>query len=81
MDDEIPPFRKLISFADLVAMGWPYCRVHTMRLMRIGRAPVALKLGPERNSHLRWFLDEWPPFLETQRWVPGPDDEPPDTAP
>lgn len=59
--------RRVITFAELQTMGWPYCRVHTMRLMHDGKIPLALKLGDTKNAHIVWFYDEWPPYFEARR--------------
>lgn len=79
MDNEIPPLelRKLVSFADLKAIGWPYCRVQTKRMISAGRFPRCLKLGPGNHGHIVWYLDEVVTYLEAQRWEP---DDPDDTS-
>lgn len=48
--------RLLVDWKSLQAMGWPYSRVHTWRMMQEGRFPQAVKLGRHRNAHPVWRL-------------------------
>jgi predicted DNA-binding transcriptional regulator AlpA len=48
--------RLLVDWKSLKAMGWPYSRVHTWRLMESGAFPRAYKLGKHRNAHPVWKL-------------------------
>lgn len=50
--------RLLVDWKGLVAMGWPYSRVHTWRMMRAGEFAQACKLGKHRNSHPVWRLHD-----------------------
>ena len=54
--------KLLVTWKDLKALGWPYSRAHTWRLMKDGKFCQCVKLGGHRNSHPVWkWLDvlEW----------------------
>lgn len=57
--------RLLVDWKSLKAMGWPYSRVHTWRMMGGGSFPRASKLGKHRNSHPVWKLTDVLKALET----------------
>lgn len=57
--------RMLVDWKSLKAMGWPYSRVHTWRLMKDGSFPRAFKLGKFRNSHPVWKLSDIYKAFET----------------
>jgi predicted DNA-binding transcriptional regulator AlpA len=57
--------RLLVDWKGLKALGWPYSRVHTWRLMSEGRFPRAHKLGRHRNSHPVWKLTDILKAFET----------------
>lgn len=47
--------KLLIDWKTLKALGWPYSRAHTWRMMHEGRFPQCIKLGGGgRNAHPVW---------------------------
>jgi predicted DNA-binding transcriptional regulator AlpA len=49
---------RMVDWKTLKAIGWPYSRQHTWRLMAAGRFPQAYKLGSHRNSRVVWKLSD-----------------------
>lgn len=49
---------RMVSWKELKAIGWPYSRQHTWRLMEAERFPQAHKLGSHRNSRVVWKLSD-----------------------
>lgn len=55
--------KLIVDWKGLKAMGWPYSRVHTWRMMfdpdyAGSRFPLCRKLGKDRNSHPVWKVSE-----------------------
>lgn len=55
--------KLIVDWKGLKAMGWPYSRVHTWRMMfdpdyAGNRFPRCRKLGKDRNSHPVWVFAE-----------------------
>jgi predicted DNA-binding transcriptional regulator AlpA len=49
---------RVVDWKGLKALGYPYSRAHTWRMMKDGEFPQALKLGKHRNSHPVWWVSE-----------------------
>jgi hypothetical protein len=49
MDDGV------VDWKGLKALGWPYSRTQTWRLMKAGKFPMSFKLADYRNSHPVWW--------------------------
>ncbi len=60
------PQRQIVDWRGLKALGWPYSRAHTWRMMDSGDFPKAFKLGAHRNSHPVWKLTDILAHLETR---------------
>jgi hypothetical protein len=58
MDDN-----RIVDWKGLKALGWPYCRTHTWRLMAAGMFAQSFKLVQTRNAHPVWLLREVIPWL------------------
>jgi predicted DNA-binding transcriptional regulator AlpA len=50
--------RLIVDWKSLKALGWPYSRAHTWRMMESGDFPQSFKLGGHRNSHPVWKLKD-----------------------
>lgn len=60
----------VVDWKGLKKMGWPYCRVHTWRLMfdpdyADNRFPLCHKLGNEPGCRVLWRVVEILAYLET----------------
>jgi predicted DNA-binding transcriptional regulator AlpA len=62
MEDE-----GIVDWKGLKALGWPYSRTHTWRLMKAGQFPKSFKLLDFRNSHPMWWLAEVIKFLKSRQ--------------
>ena len=49
---------EVIDWKGLQALGWPYSRTHTWRMMKAGKFVRCFKLGNTRNSHPVWWRRE-----------------------
>ena len=56
--------RMIVDWKGLKALGWPYSRAHTWRMMRDGRFCQNFKLGGHRNAHPVWRLRDVLQWLE-----------------
>jgi hypothetical protein len=56
--------RMIVDWKGLKALGWPYSRAHTWRMMREGKFCPCFKLGGHRNSHPVWRLRDVISWLE-----------------
>jgi predicted DNA-binding transcriptional regulator AlpA len=56
--------RLLVDWKTLKALGWPYSRAHTWRLMEDAKFPRCHKLGGHRNSHPVWRMKDIIDHLE-----------------
>jgi predicted DNA-binding transcriptional regulator AlpA len=56
--------RLLVDWKSLKALGWPYSRAHTWRLMEAAKFPQCIKLGGHRNSHPVWRMKDVIDHLE-----------------
>ena len=56
--------RMLVDWKGLKAMGWPYSRQHTYRLVWQGRLAAPLKFGNYRRARIAWRLSDIESFLE-----------------
>lgn len=56
--------RKLVTWKELKAMGWPYSRQHTMRMIRAERFPEPIKFGPQPGSRIAWRWPQVQPYFE-----------------
>jgi prophage regulatory protein len=54
-----PSPRRFLSFKELRARGICYSRTHTWRMVRAGKFPVPVKLGPSRNAWVESEIDAW----------------------
>lgn len=57
--------RLLVDWKGLKALGWPYSRAHTWRMMNDGRFPRCHRLGRHRNSHPVWRMRDILDAFET----------------
>jgi predicted DNA-binding transcriptional regulator AlpA len=57
--------KLIVDWKTLKALGWPYSRAHTWRLMREGRFCQSHKIGNHRNSHPVWRYKDVIGWLET----------------
>jgi predicted DNA-binding transcriptional regulator AlpA len=48
----------IVDWKGLQAMGWPYSRQHTWRLMAANKSPKAHKLGVDLAAHPVWRVAE-----------------------
>jgi predicted DNA-binding transcriptional regulator AlpA len=55
----------IVGWKDLKALGWPYSRTHTWRMMKEGKFCQNIKLGGHRNSHPVWRLQDVLQWLES----------------
>lgn len=57
--------RKLVTWKQLVELGWPYSRYHTThRLIPEGRFPAFIKFGKYRGARIAWHWDQVRRFFE-----------------
>ena len=56
--------RILIDWKALKALGWPYSRQHTYRLVRDGKFPRPLKFGNYRRARIAWRYEEIQAYLD-----------------
>jgi hypothetical protein len=50
--------RMLVDWKTLKALGWPYSRTHTVRLMSAGMFPQSFKLTDHPNGHPVWRIKD-----------------------
>lgn len=50
---------KLLSHTALQEKGISYSKVQIWRLIKAGRFPAAVKLGPGRNAWVETEIDRW----------------------
>lgn len=62
MDDTVELI--LVDWKALKRRGWPFCRVHTFRLVAAGRFPAPKKYGNHRGARVAWLWKEVKPYLE-----------------
>jgi len=55
----------LVDWKRLKAMGWPYSRTSTYRMVADGRFPKFLKLGPARGARIAWRWKDIKSFFES----------------
>ena len=60
MDDGI------VDWKGLKALGWPYSRTQTWRLMKAGKFPKSFKLADFPNSHPVWWRREIVEFFRSR---------------
>lgn len=56
--------RLLVTWKALKALGWPYSRTHTMRLVKLGRFPKPIKFGEHRNARIAWYWVDIQEYLK-----------------
>jgi hypothetical protein len=57
--------RRLVTWKQLVEMGWPYSRYHTThRMIPEGRFPNFEKFGPHRGARIVWLWVRVKHFFE-----------------
>ena len=61
MSDE----RILIDWKGLKAIGWPYCRQHTYRLIDRGVVPAPLKFGTHPGARTAWRWKDIRNYLDS----------------
>jgi predicted DNA-binding transcriptional regulator AlpA len=61
--------RLLIDWKGLKALGWPYSRAHTWRLMDAGKFPLCFKLTEHRNGHPVWRVKDVLSNFESHGYV------------
>lgn len=59
--------RLLVDWKALKALGWPYSRTHTWRMIAAGRFPEPHKFGDHRGSRVAWYWQEVKPFFERKQ--------------
>ena len=65
--------RLLVDWKMLKALGWPYSRQHTYRLMAARKFPQLRKFGTHRSARTSWRWPEVRPYLEQFSPEPSPD--------
>jgi prophage regulatory protein len=58
---------RLKTFPQLKADGHPYCRVHTMRLVKAGKFPAPIRIGANRVAWDEAEIDAHLQRLAAQR--------------
>lgn len=61
--------RLIVDWKGLKALGWPYSRTHTWRMMASGDFPKASKLSNHPHSHPVWKLTDILAHLESRGLV------------
>jgi prophage regulatory protein len=54
-----PSATRLLSFNELRDRGISYSRVQLWRMVRAGRFPAPVKLGPSRSAWVETEVDSW----------------------
>ncbi len=55
--------RLLVDWKTLKALGWPFSRTHTWRMITAGRFPEPRKFGKHRNSRVAWYWKDIKEYL------------------
>jgi len=53
----------LVDWKTLKALGWPFSRTHTWRMITAGRFPEPRKFGKHRNSRVAWYWKDIKEYL------------------
>jgi predicted DNA-binding transcriptional regulator AlpA len=50
--------KEVVDHKGLKALGIRFCKVHLMRMEKVGEFPLSFKLGVHRSSPRVWWLSE-----------------------
>jgi predicted DNA-binding transcriptional regulator AlpA len=60
--------RLLVDWKALKALGWPYSRTHTWRLIDKGAFPRPLKFGDHPKSRVAWYWRDIEEYLKVHQY-------------